>query len=411
MAAKPKPQGQNDPTDFDKFEREISKEVNKREAPTYIEGKPLSANLEDRSYFDVYQLDFGRLDDEPPLVIVGNDAQIALQASVLRAVDQLLTIRGLGPFKFQVWAKEFENGFGEFEGSPELKKMRTKQVWPGVNKENRPKIVELPPSNQLKSGKVTSKPGEVKSDWDFRVIQFFPNRKDKNYWIIFTGSYREIAQQIINWWNQKEGGGTVGAAPRLTSDISQLSKHPYIDLFFKEEPSSGRGSTQLVSEISFRLMDKIEYEGLLPNSSILTIGDIKQYAKSIERIFASSDKPYVIRRGRGSYTYNDWPLGYKLWLLANSAADAEKVFKDILKIQGHTFNELHMGIGAARNPAKKYPIVEPQKNVLNEKKSLPNQRQTGEITFRWAKLCLPMTKDSLILASRERRMRIDERLQ
>ncbi len=411
MAQKSAPKGQSDPSDFDRFEKAITKEVNKREAPTYIEGKPLSGNLEDRSYFDVYQLDFGRLDDEPPLVIVGNDAQIALQASVLRAIDQLLGERGLGPFNFRIWAKEFEDGFPDFQGSPELKKMRSKEVWPGVKKDDRPKITELAPSSQLKSGKVANKASRIKSDWDFRVIQFFPNRSNKNDWKIFTGSYREIAQQIINWWNQKEGGGGSGATPRLTSDISQLSKHPYISLYFREIPTSGRVGTPLESEISFRLMNQIEYEGLIPEKSVISIGDIKRYAKAIEGIFNSNkDKPYTIQRGRGSYTYNNWPLGYKLWLLANSASEAERVFKDILKIQGHKFDEIYMGIGASRNPAKAFPVVQPKKKVLNEDKALPNRRQTGDITFRWAKLALPMCKESIILVSREARMQVDERL-
>lgn len=405
-----KPKAQEDPADLDRFEKEVTKEVNKREAPTYIEGKSISANLEARSYFDVYQLDFGRLDDEPPLIIAGNDAQIAMQASLLRAIDQLLGVRGLGPFNFRIWAKEFEDGFPDFQGSAELKKMRTTEVWPGIKKEDRPKIIELAPAIQLKSGKVASKPGQIKSDWDFRVVQFFPSRKNKNNWHIFTGSYREIAQQIINWWNQKEGGGG-GTTPRLTSDISQLSKHPYISLYFREVPTSGRVGTPLESEISFRLMDQIEYEGLIPGKSVISIADIKRYAKSVERIFNSDkDKPYTIRRGRGSYTYNNWPLGYKLWLLANSASEAERVFKDILKIQSHTFDEIYMGVGASRNPAKKYPITQPKKKVIGEDKALPNQRQTGDVTFRWAKLVLPMCKESLVLSSREARMQVDQRI-
>lgn len=399
MAAKKTgPKGENDPTDSTRFEREITNEVNKREAPTYIEGKTISPNLEARSYFDVYQLDFGRLDDEPPLVIAGNDAQIALQASMLRAIDQLLVVRGLSPFNFQVWAKEFEDGFKNFEGSTELKKMRAKEVWPGVGRENRPKILEL------KSGKAVG-------GWDFKAVQFFPDRSVKNDWKIFTGSYREIAQQIINWWNQKESGGGGGMSSRLTSDISQLSKHPYISLYFREIPASGRTGTPLESEISFRLMDQIEYEGLIPGKSIISIADIKRYAKAVERIFnPTPDKPYTIQRGRGSYTYNNWPLGYKLWLLANSSREAERVFKDILKIQGHIFDEIYMGIGASRNPAKAFPIVQPKKKVLNEDKALPNRRQTGNVTFRWAKLVLPMCKESLVLTSRESRMQVDERI-
>jgi len=401
MASSSPPKGASDPEDYGKYERKIVEEVNKREAPTYIEGRVIPTNFEERSYFDVWELDFGRLDDEPPLIIAGNDAQIALQSSLLRAVDQLLVVRGLGPFNFHVWAKEFEVGFESFQGSEELKKMRAKEVWPGVKRENRPRIVELKkPSKQTTEGQ-----------WDFKVVQFFPDREERKEWIIFTGSYREIAQQIINWWNQKSGEISTSSKPRLTSDISQLSKHPYISLYFREPPNSGRSGTPLESELSFRLMDEIEYEGLLPNKSVISLADIKKYARAVERIFnLTPDKPYTISRGRGSYTYNNWPLGYKLWLLGNSAAEAQRVFRDVLSIQNHTFDEIYMGVGASRNPAKKYPIVQPIKKVAGEDKLLPNQRQTGKITFRWAKLVLPMTKVTFVLVSREPRMRVDDRL-
>jgi hypothetical protein len=398
MATPNAPKGANDPQDYGKFERKIAEEVNKREAPTFIEGKSIPVNFEDRSYFDVWELDFGRLDDEAPLIIAGNDAQIALQSSLLRAIDQVLSARGLGPFNFAAWARQFETGFESFQGSSELKKMRVKEVWPGVKRENRPKIVEL-------------KPDKTKGEWDFKVVQFFPDREVKTDWKIFTGSYREIAQAIQDWWNQKEGGESESVKPRLTSDISQLSKHPYISLYFREPPNSGRGGTPLESEISFRLMNEIEYEGLLSGKSVISLADIKRYGKAIERIFNPvPDKPYIIQRGRGSYTYNDWPRGYKLWLLANSASEAERVFKDILKIQNHQFDEIYMGIGAARAPAKKYPNTQPIKKVVGEDKQLANQRQTGNITFKWAKLTLPMTKTTYILTSREPRKRVDERL-
>lgn len=408
----PKKPKDEDLTSLDRFERAVTKEVQKREAPTWIDGKPISPNLEARSYFDVYTLDFGRLDHEPPLILAGNDAQIALQASVMRALDQLLVVRGVGPFNFQVWAKQFENGFPAFNG-PELQKMRNKkdkEVWPGVKFENRPKIIELQSEKKYSGNKRLSEPNKL-SDFDFRLIQFFPNRSNRNYWLLFSGSYREIAAQIINWWNQKSGDIDTGAKPRLTSDISQLSRHPYISLYFRESSRSGRGGTQLETEISFRLMDKQEYEGLIPNASLISLADIKRYAGAVARIFnATPDKPYEIHRGRGSYTYNNWPMGYKLWLLANSSREAERVFRDILKIQSHVFDEIYMGISASRNPAKKYPTTPPKKKILGEEKKMPNERQTGIVTFRWAKLVLPMSKEFFILNSREPRMKVDERL-
>jgi hypothetical protein len=403
MATAKSPKGEDDGgISYGRFERKITEEINKREAPTFVEGKPVPINLEDRSYFDVYELDFGRLDDEPPLTIAGNDAQIALQASLLRAIDQMLNSRGLGYFNFQEWVQQFEGGFEGFD-SPELKKMRggkVKEVWPGVKREERPLIKELKPSDKL---------GEI----DFKLVQFFPNRNNKEDWKLFSGSYREISQQIINWWNQKEGGeATSAAAPKVKSDISKLTRHPYIHLFFKELPT-GRGGTgtQLESDMTFRLMDKQEFDGLIPGATTISIADIKKFASTISKIFNSNpDQAYQFQRGRGSYSYCDWNKGYHFRLLANSAAEAERVFKDVLKIQNHQFDEMYMGVGANRNPAKRYPITPPKKKVLNEEKPLPNQRQTGFVTFRWAKLGLPVTNDSLILVSREPRMRVDERL-
>lgn len=400
MATTKSPKGDDDNISYGRFERKITEEINKREAPTFVEGKPIPIALEDRSYFDVYELDFGRLDDEPPLTIAGNDAQIALQASLLRAIDQMLDSRGLGYFNFQEWAKQFELGFEGFD-SPELKKMRggkSKEVWPGVKREQRPLIKELQPNSEL-------------GDITFKLVQFFPNRDNREDWKLFSGSYREISQQIVNWWNQKEGGGEASASPRIKSDISKLTRHPYIHLFFKELPTGRSTGTQLETDITFRLMDRQEFDGLIPGATTISIADIKRFATTIAKIFSSNpDQGYIFQRGRGSYSYCDWNKGYHLRLLANSAAEAEKVFKDILKIQNHQFDEAYMGVGASRNPAKRYPIAPPKKKVLNEEKPLPNQRQTGIVVFRWAKLGLPMTNDSLILVSREPRMRVDERL-
>ena len=197
MATSRPPQGgsgSSDPQDYGKFERKIVEEVNKREAPTFIEGHPIPTNYEERSYFDVYELELGRVDGEPSLVIAGNDAQIALQASLLRAIDQLLTARGLGSFNFSVWAKEFENGFSSFQGSAELKKMRSKEVWPGVKNDNRPKIIECKPDKTL----------EI---WDFRVVQLLPNREDKNEWYLFSGSTGILPGELSNGGIKKKGAG------------------------------------------------------------------------------------------------------------------------------------------------------------------------------------------------------------
>ena len=229
---------------FAKYEKEITKEVNKREAPTYIAGKNIEVNLESRSYFDVYELDLARDEAEPPLIIAGNDAQIALQASLLKAVDQLLNERGLGAFNFKKWAEQFEEGFSLFtvNASPELKKMREgkdRSPWPGVPYGNRPKIVEL---------KV---PENVREKPDFKVVQFHPARDEKNTWLIFTGSYREIAAQIINWWNQKSREKDTTAK----GGVNSFKGTPQINFMFRGVNDKKEAVT---AEISLRLVKKTD---------------------------------------------------------------------------------------------------------------------------------------------------------
>lgn len=72
--------------------------LSRAESPTYFEGKEdIQKKIapQDQPNWDVFELRLKGKDDEP-ILISGNDAAIMLQTSLLKAVDQLLEIRGMG---------------------------------------------------------------------------------------------------------------------------------------------------------------------------------------------------------------------------------------------------------------------------------------------------------------------------
>ena len=382
---------------FAKYEKEITKEVNKREAPTYITGKNIEANLEARSYFDVYELDLARDEAEPPLIIAGNDAQIALQASLIKAVDQLLTQRGYGPFNFKKWAEQFEDGFGAFtvNASPELKKMREgkdRSPWPGVPYGNRPKIVEL---------KV---PENVREKPDFKAVQFWPARDDKNTWHIFTGSYREIAAQIVNWWNQKVGETSAD----FKSKQPTVSGQPTIILYFLQDTDKIPQRPDktfyppLFGKISFRIMDKSDN----PKSDLSKISraDIKVYAQKIKEQFAPSrESIYLWDKGKRTLCYNSPLQGFaRTWYQVQTKQAGVDLVTKLLAITGQPLDKGKLRWGEAIDEKKAFPDDPGTATVLGEKIYLEGERRIGSVRFQRAEIKLPLRQKPIPLVRSDR---------
>lgn len=370
---------------FAKYEKEITKEVNKREAPTYITGKNIEANLESRSYFDVYELDLVRDEAESPLIIAGNDAQIALQASLLKAVDQLLTQRGHGPFNFKKWAEQFEEGFNLFtvNASPELKKMREgkdRSPWPGVPYGNRPKIVEL-----LVAENVKEKP-------DYKTVQFWPARDDKNTWHIFTGSYREIAAQIINWWNQKSREKDITAK----GGVSSFKGTPQITFMFR---GTNDKKEAVKTEITLRLIKKTD-NPKRTSLDLITTTDIKNYAKKVKETFCASDTPYIIKKGTEVVSYKNRDIGFDgSWYAVRSKGVGVELIKKLLAIIGEKFDQKYCFHSTNLDPTKRFPTATETITVLEEKHQLEQERPIADVTFKHADIYLPTTRKKIRLVT------------
>lgn len=359
--------------------------------------------------YQVYNLQLRGAEDKP-LYIAANDFFLPLASSLLKCQDNLLDFRGLhvDEAAFRRWIGDFENAFSLYssvsKNFPKLADKWKKDQTPwGVGVLERPRVVIV----KIDTTKKT--PERL-----YHLVAVYPNQKNKNEFKFFTGSWQQIIEKIEIWWALKDaGGGGESSSPRLPAEITQLSGHPYIEIMFRQQIKTLRPeqSRPLFSEFSFKLMDKVEsIEDDRAGVEPISLGDLKRYARVLKDVFLKDNKPFTFHRGKVSTAYNDWERGYKLWCLASTVAEGERVFRALLSVQGHKFNDVRMTSSSNRNPAKAYPTKPPQKEVLGQKKNLALRRGEAELEFRWARLVLPLCHEKVVLVSNEPKIPVDPRL-
>jgi len=372
-----------------KIERQADKVLAKFYPPTKIQGVSRESDkLPDQSFFDVWELDFDKENSELPLVITGAESQIALQASLLRAIDQLLTARGLGFFDWDNWKDSFENGFNTFTtgSSPELKKLWESFVWEGVPKSDRPLIQEL------------KLPANLKKISSFKVVQFFPNRKEKTNWIIFSGSYKEIANKIEDWWHQKTSGNS--SFTTKGGELPYLKGRPLIKLYFLQDPvdvgvnAKGNLKKPIRGEISFRIMDKTDND----NNSLekLTKTDLANYAKAIAEQLGGV-KPFVWEKGKMIVSYRNRNQGFEGWYPVKSKASGLALITKLLAILKLPIDKTCVKYSETDDAAKAYPDTPAQFQIFGETVTLPHKRPIANVRFQNADIQLPSIKKTIPL--------------
>jgi hypothetical protein len=368
-------------------EREADRIINSLNLPTKIQGTPSDTPLTEQSFFDVYELELNKATKEPPILISGNDAQIVLQTSLINALNQLLEFRGVSYFDFAEWVEQFENGFSSFTTgtSKELKKIWETMPYVGIAKENRPKIVEIK-VNANKKVSVT-----------YKAVQFYPDRKNINEWVIFTGNYREIAQQIQIYWNQKT------AAVGMSSNggaLPYLKGKPLIKLYFvqdaKDIETNAKGNLKkpVRGEISFRLMDKTDDPTATGDK--LTKADLENYAKAIATELGG-DKPFVWEKGKMICSYRNRKQGFEGWYAVKSKAAGVALISKILAILKLPVDKTKIHYGETDDAAKAYPDTAAKATILGEEVSLPLQRPLVNVRFQSAEIQLPTIKKTIPL--------------
>ena len=206
-----------------------------------------------------------------------------------------------------------------------------------------------------------------------RYVEVSPNRNNKDETIVLGGKEEFLKPIIIQTLanNQMIGARSIGDIYGTSDNFPVRSPKPEVVLKFfqrREDRLTGVSKTGkpiasrdiLMMQISFRLMEKSAKD--FENDDI--------YAKELaEKIYSKFAKPiFKITKGIETFTYTDWAKGYQLTLHVLSQAEATKIVKQILDIQGHLMDSEKFRIGSK-------PIL----GVRKEKRKEKSLGQTQEV--------------------------------
>ncbi len=155
---------------------------------------------------------------------------------------------------------------------------------------------------------------------------------------------------------------------------------PQVCLYFQQSaldyPSNGNPVTGI---ISFRLMDQ--------TSNSLTQSKMTQIANLVKTHFGGST-PFVWKKGRVMVTYNNWEEGIAWQILSLNPTEGERVIKQLLKVQGSTFDDKYMNVNENASPLERYPTNPGNQSILGKSTKKPRQRPIGNVVFRYATLSI-----------------------
>lgn len=153
---------------------------------------------------------------------------------------------------------------------------------------------------------------------------------------------------------------------------------PQIKLCFLEpwdKEVHADGTHQREGEITFRLMDE--------TSESINRTKAEQLAKTIKNTFA---KPlFVWEKGWYKATYVDDKHGYDLRLFVKNKTEAQKIIKQVLSIQNHTYNKDYFQY---IEHERSYPVEPGTHRVYGKLIKKPRQRPRVDVKFRYAQLLI-----------------------
>lgn len=153
---------------------------------------------------------------------------------------------------------------------------------------------------------------------------------------------------------------------------------PQVRLYFRESYDKdihSTGTSRVNGEITFRLTNE--------SSDTISRAKAEKLAREIKNEFA---KPiFTWNKGWYKSTYLDLENGYDLRILVNSKTEGERVTKQILKIQNHTFNKDYFQfIEHDRN----YPINAGTHRVYGQTVKKWRKRPRASLKFSYAQLLI-----------------------
>ena len=233
----------------------------------------------------------------------------------------------------------------------------------------------------------------VRRDHNKAVKAYFKNQPDddiskpkaalKEACVIKDGDTATITMMRLWLFEITVGHAQAIQRPVYGIPVSEVQANwkfrPQIKLYFLEkydEETHGKQKiSQLEGEITFRLMNQTSETISRSNAEVL--------ARKIKSVFATP--PFTWEKGWYKSTYFDAEKGYDLRLLVKSKAEAERVVKNVLEIQGHSFNRDNFQFV---EHDRSYPVNPGTHRVYGRTVKKPIKRRRADVKFKHAQLLI-----------------------
>lgn len=194
--------------------------------------------------------------------------------------------------------------------------------------------------------------------------------------------FRDYCIQVNNLAN-------VYQQPKVDFD-SGFTYKPQITLYFRQDLSAvPDGKVPIRSSHSFRMMGE--------TSETLRETEVERIAKAVKREMGVAGG-FRWDRGKVKVVYRDLENGYDIRLLTTSEAEGIGVFRKIVAIQNHTYDDDFVSVATAK---KSFPTTPPKKTILGKLRSTPRQRPTATVRFTHATLSVWGLPNDIVLVGYE----------
>ncbi|MBD2481547.1 hypothetical protein [Planktothrix sp. FACHB-1365] len=333
-----------------------------------------------------------KLDKGKTYLISGTESQIILQASLIKALHDILGNRLGYTIDFETWFEDFSF---EFKYNPITNKPRfiineddVLSFW-GVDREERPSFEWIEPSQE------ENKKTDDDKQLNYIVIKFYKNRKQKNDFIFVTGTESEVRMQLLDL--MKVTTTASNSKPGYGEYISNKGK-PKVVLYFLEKIGDVEfGYRQIDAKITFRL-NNLSEKWDDPDKQNLTLSDIEQLAVRIKNEFCTPTL-YKFKKGKTTVSYRDKKHGMESYSYFYSKQNGVALYQKICNIAQIQYEPKFCKVTESEDVVNAYPTIPLNENVLGEQVKGERIRPVGDVYFEYAVLSLSSLSRNIILVS------------